>query len=54
MTLKEMKERRAAIYATEIDNAQNDAELDKLQTELRKLDLMIAEEERKAEDNSRQ
>lgn len=46
-----MKERRAAIYATEIDNAQNDAELDKLQTELRKLDLMIAEEERKAEDN---
>lgn len=51
MTLKEMKERRAAIYATEIDNAQNDAELDKLQTELRKLDLMIAEEERKAEDD---
>jgi HK97 family phage major capsid protein len=51
MTLKEMKERRAAIYATEIDNAQNDAELDKLQTEIRKLDLMIAEEERKAEDN---
>jgi len=45
MTLKEMKERRAAIYATEIDNAQNDEELDKLQTELRKLDLMIAEEE---------
>jgi len=51
MTLKEMKERRAVIYATEIDNAQNDTELDKLQTELRKLDLMIAEEERKAEDN---
>lgn len=51
MTLKEMKERRAAIYATEIDNAQNDEELDKLQTELRKLDLMIAEEERKAEDD---
>lgn len=51
MTLKEMKERRAAIYATEIDNAQNDAELDKLQTELRKLDLMIAEEERKAEND---
>ena len=51
MTLKEMKERRAAIYATEIDNAQNDAELDKLQTELRKLDLMIAEEERKAEED---
>ena len=46
-----MKERRAAIYATEIDNAQNDAELDKLQTELRKLDLMIAEEERKAEND---
>ena len=41
-----MKERRAAIYATEIDNAQNDAELDKLQTELSKLDLMVAEEEK--------
>lgn len=52
MTLKEMKERRAAIYATEIDNAQNDAELDKLQTELRKLDLMIAEEERKTTANT--
>lgn len=49
MTLKEMLERRKAIYATEIDSAKDDKELDNLQTELRKLDLMIAEEERKAE-----
>lgn len=48
MTLKEMKERRNAIYATEIDNAKTDQELDALQTELRKLDLLITEEERKA------
>lgn len=45
-TLKEMKERRAAIFATEIDAAQSDADLDVLQTELRKLDMMIANEER--------
>ena len=49
MTLKEMMERRSAIYATEIDKAATDAELDALNTELRKLDMMIAEEERKAE-----
>lgn len=49
MTLKEMKERRAAIYATEIGAAKTDEDLDALQTELRKLDMMIAEEERNAE-----
>lgn len=48
MTLKEMQERRAAIYATEIDAAKTDAELDVLQTELRKLDMQIAEEEKRA------
>lgn len=47
MTLKEMKERRAAIYATEIGSAKTNEELDTLQTELRKLDIMIAEEEKK-------
>lgn len=47
MTLKEMKERRDAIYATEIDNAKTDAELDALQTELRKLEMKIAEEEKR-------
>lgn len=47
MTLKEMKERRAAIIATEIDKAKTDAELDALQTELRKLDMKIAEEEKR-------
>lgn len=51
MTLKEMQERRSAIYATEIDKAQTDAELDALQTELRKLDLMITEEQRKQAPN---
>lgn len=44
MTLKEMQERRSAIYSTDIDKAQTDAELDALQTELRKLDMMIGEE----------
>jgi len=48
MTLKELKERRAAIYATEIDAAKTDAELDVLQTELRKLDMQITEEEKRA------
>lgn len=48
MTLKEMQERRAAIYDTEIDAAKTDAELDVLQTELRKLDMQIAEEEKRA------
>jgi HK97 family phage major capsid protein len=48
MTLKEMRERRAAIYDTEIDAAKTDAELDVLQTELRKLDMQIAEEEKRA------
>ncbi len=48
MNLKEMTERRSAIYETEIDKAQGEADLDALQTELRKLDLMISEEERKA------
>lgn len=48
MTLKEMKERRSAIFLSEIDAAKSDAELDALQTELRKLDILIAEEERKA------
>lgn len=47
MTLKEMIERRDAIYSTEIDGAKTDAELDALQTELRKLDLKIAEEEKR-------
>ncbi len=47
MTLIEMQERRSAIYATEIDNAKTDAELNALETELRKLDLQIAEEQRK-------
>ncbi|HSW62569.1 MAG TPA: phage major capsid protein [Dissulfurispiraceae bacterium] len=49
MTLKEMIERRNAIYSTEIDNAKTDAELDALQTELRKLGLKIAEEEKRQE-----
>lgn len=48
MTLQEMKERRDIIYSQEIDNAKTDAELDALQTELRKLDLKIAEEEKRA------
>ncbi|HHX11177.1 MAG TPA: phage major capsid protein, partial [Clostridiales bacterium] len=48
MNLKEMLERRKAIYETEVGNAKSNEELDVLQTELRKLDLMIAEEERKA------
>lgn len=43
-----MLERRKAIYETEVGNAKSNEELDVLQTELRKLDLMIAEEERKA------
>lgn len=51
MTLKEMKERRSAIYATEIDKAKTDAELDALNTELRKLEMRIAEEERKEKEN---
>lgn len=50
MTLKEMQERREAIFNTEIANAKDDKELDLLQTELRKLDLMIEEEKRKEED----
>lgn len=48
MTLKEMIERRGAIFLSEIDAAKSDTELDALQTELRKLDLLIAEEQRKA------
>jgi HK97 family phage major capsid protein len=47
MTLKEMKERRNAIYA-EIQAAKSNEEIDALELEARKLDLMIAEEERKA------
>lgn len=46
MTLKEMKERRSAIY-TEIQAAKTNEEIDKLELEARKLDLAIAEEERK-------
>lgn len=46
MTLKEMQERRSAIYATEIDKAKTDEELDALQTELRKLNLLIEEAEK--------
>ena len=46
MTLKEMIARRSAIYATEIGAAKTDADLDALQTELRKLDLQIAEAQR--------
>lgn len=48
MNLQEMIDRRNAIYATEIDAAPNDAALDALQTELRKLDLLIAEAQRNA------
>lgn len=48
MTLKEMKERRSAIY-TEIQAAKTNEEIDKLELEARKLDLAIAEEERKAQ-----
>ena len=48
MTLKEMQERRNAIYSTEIPAAKTNAEVDVLETELRKLDMMIAEELRKA------
>lgn len=50
MTLKEMQERREAIFNTEIANAKDDNELDLLQTELRKLDLMIEEEKRKEDE----
>ena len=52
MTLKEMKERRSVIYATEIDKAKTDAELDVLNTELRKLEMRIAEEERKEKEDA--
>lgn len=48
MTLAELIARRRAIYATDIPAAKTDADLDTLQTELRKLDLQIAEEQRKA------
>jgi HK97 family phage major capsid protein len=49
MTLEQMIERKNAIYATEIDKAQTREELTALDLELRKLDLMIAEEQRKAQ-----
>lgn len=48
MTLKELQERRAAIVDTEIDAAKDEKELDTLQTELRKIDMKIAEEEKRA------
>ena len=48
MTLKQMIERRKAIYENEIDAAKTDEEINVLQTEIRKLDILIAEEERKA------
>lgn len=38
MTLKQMQERRATIYSTEIDAAKSEVELDALETELRRLD----------------
>ena len=50
MTLKEMLERRKIITETEIEEAKTNDELDVLETELRKLDMMIAEEKRKIEE----
>lgn len=49
MNLKEMMERRKAIVEIEIDKAESRDALDALDMELRKLDLQIAEEKRKAE-----
>lgn len=46
MTLKEMQERRSAIYATEIGNAKSVEELDALATEVRQLDMWISEAEK--------
>ena len=43
MNLKEMLERRKIITETEIEEAKTNDELDVLETELRKLDMMIAE-----------
>ena len=48
MTLKEMIERRNAIYAKEIGEAKTADEITALENEVRKLDILIAEEERKA------
>ena len=50
MNLKEMLERRKIITETEIEEAKTNDELDVLETELRKLDMMIAEEKRKIEE----